>query len=453
MTARRASDDDAGMKRRTFLTFCSSTGLSPVIGSWAASPNDTPNIASVGVGGKGWADSQGAAAFANMQAFCDVNTGRTKRKGGYFLAAEKWPKANKYADWREMLEKEGETLDGITVTTPDHMHAPITMTALRMGIACYTQKPLTRTIYESRMISAAAKEAGVATQMGNQHHNGRTYKTLVNLIRNGAVGKIKEVHCWSDRPVWPQGIARPDGTSEVPETLDWNLWLGGAPDRPFHDAYQPFNWRGWFDFGAGALGDMGAHIIDPPVWALELGPALTVSYEGPETMPETFPKAERIHYVFKGTKLTKGEQLALTWHDGDKRPDLTACGLPADFKLAGGGSLYIGESGTIVVGHGSSALPAIFQDGKSAGIDFEVIDGVNHYEQWINAIRGEGETTSNFAYAGPLTETVLLGTIVCRFPGQTLEWNPGAMKFNNSAEATGLVSQPYRKGWEVEGLG
>lgn len=440
------------MKRRTFLTFCSATGLSPVIGSWASSPNETPNIASVGVGGKGWADSQGAAAFANMQAFCDVNQGRTKRKGGFFHAAEKWPKANTYADWREMLEKEGDKIDGITVTTPDHMHAPITMTALKLGIACYTQKPLTRTVHESRAITAAAKEAGVATQMGNQHHNGRTYKTLVKLIRDGVVGKIKKVHTWSNRPVWPQGIVRPDGTPEIPETLDWNLWLGVAPDRPFHNAYQPFNWRGWFDFGAGALGDMGAHIIDPPVWALELKAPLTVSYEGPEPMPETFPKTERIHYVFEGTEFTTGKRLEMTWHDGDKRPDRAACRLPANYKFPSGGSLYIGESGTIVAGHGSKNLPEIFENGKSPGIEIQAVEGANHYQQWINTIRGEDKTTSHFGYAGPLTETVLLGTVVCRFPGQTLEWNPKELKFDNSPEASALLKQPYRKGWEVEGL-
>ena len=440
------------MKRRTFLTFCSSTGLAPVIGSWAASPNETPNIASIGVGGKGWADSNGAAAFANMQAFCDVNQGRTKRKGGFFFAAEKWPKANRYADWREMLEIEGDSLDGITVTTPDHMHAPITMTALKLGIACYTQKPLTRTVHESRALTAAAKEAGVATQMGNQHHNGRTYRTLVKMIRDGLVGKIKEVHCWSNRPVWPQGIARPEGTPTVPETLDWNLWLGVAPDRPFHEAYQPFNWRGWFDFGAGALGDMGAHIIDPPVWALELDAPLTVAYEGPEPMPETFPKAERIHYEFPGTKFTSGDRLKLTWHDGDRRPDFSASGVGPDYQPSAGGSLYLGEKGTIVAGHGSNSVPEIFHDGQPVEADFEILDGRNHYEQWINAIRGEDQTTSDFGYAGPLTETVLLGTIVCRFPAQTLKWHPKDMKFQDHPEATALVKKSYRKGWEVEGL-
>ncbi len=442
-----------GMKRRTFLTFCSSTGLAPVMGSWAASPNETPNIASVGVGGKGWADSNGAARFANMRAFCDVNQGRTKRQGGFLLAANQWPKANRYVDWREMLEREGDALDGITVTTPDHMHAPITMTALKLGIACYTQKPLTRTVHESRAIAAAASEAGMATQMGNQHHNGKTYRTLVKLIRDGAVGKIKEVHCWSNRPTWPQGIARPGGGMPVPETLNWDLWLGVAPERPFHEAYQPFDWRGWFDFGAGALGDMGAHIIDPPVWALELGAPRTVAYEGPEPMPETFPKAERIRYTFAGTKYTTSDRLELTWHDGDKRPDFAACGLPSDYKPAAGGSLYVGETGTLVAGHGSNGLPEIFRDGKPDANNFEVVEGVNHYQQWIDAIRGEDETTSHFGYAGPLTETVLLGTIVSRFPGQVLEWNPEALKFDNSPEASALVKQPYREGWEVEGLG
>ncbi len=439
------------MKRRTFLTFCSASGLSPVIGSWAASPNETPNIASIGVGGKGWTDSRGAARFANMQAFCDVNVGRN-RKGGWFGAMEKWPKAKRYQDWRELLEKEGDKLDGITVSTPDHMHAPITMTALKMGIATYTQKPLTRTVAESRQITQAAKEAGVATQMGNQHHNGLTYRMLVEIIRSGTIGKIKQVHTWSDRPVWPQGIIRPSEKPPVPDTLDWNLWLGGAPERPYHPSYQPFKWRGWFDFGAGALGDMGAHIIDPPVWALELGAPLTVAYEGPEPRPETFPESERIHYVFKGTKYTKGDKLKMTWHDGKLLPDLESNGLPADTKLQGGGSMFVGENGTLVAKHGSSNLPVLYPQEKFADFKMPQLEKIDHYQQWVDAIRGGGKTTSHFDYAGPLTETVLLGTIVCRFPGETLEWDAKQMKFSNNVEASKLVSAPYRKGWEVDGL-
>ena len=411
-------------------------------------PSDKLLIAGIGVGGKGESDLNSfyQSGKAEIAFLCDVDDRRAK------ASRQRFPKAKYYKDYRELFDKESKNFDAVSVSTPDHNHAVQTMAAMERGKHVYVQKPLTHDIYEARKLTEAASEYKVVTQMGNQGASGDGVRKMKEWYDAGIIGDVEEVYVWTNRPVWPQGVARPAETPTVPDTLNWDLWLGVAPDRPFHDAYQPFNWRGWYDFGAGALGDMGAHIIDPPVWALELGPALTVAYEGPEPMPETFPEAERIHYTFAGTKHTVGDQLKLTWHDGDKRPDLAACGLPADFKLAGGGSLYIGENGTIVAGHGSNALPSIFQDGKDPGVDFEVIDGVNHYQQWINAIRGMDETTSDFAYAGPLTETVLLGTIVCRFPGEPLAWDPEGLKFENSAEATALVKQPYREGWEVEGL-
>ena len=252
--------------------------------------------------------------------------------------------------------------------------------------------------------------------------------------------------------MWPQGIVRPNQKLPVPDTLDWNLWLGVAPERPYHPSYQPFAWRGWFDFGAGALGDMGAHIIDPPVWALGLEAPLTVAYEGPDTRPETFPEWERIHYVFKGTKFTKSDKLNMTWHDGDRLPDLESNGLPADTKLPKGGSMFVGEGGTLVAKHGSNDSPKLYPQEKFADFKMPQLEKIDHYKQWIDAIRGEGKTTSHFAYAGPLTETVLLGTILCRFPGEPLEWNAKEMNFTNHVKASKWVNPPYRSGWEVEGL-
>ena len=195
-----------------------------------------------------------------------------------------------------MLEKE-KNLDGLTVSTPDHMHAPVTMTALQQGIGCYTQKPLTRTIHESRKVTEVAARVGVATQMGNQHHSGSSYRTLVNIVQTGLLGKIKVAHAWSNRPIWPQGIKRPSQSAAPPRDLLWDLWLGVAPDRPFAaGVYHPFKWRGWYDFGTGALGDMGCHIIDPVYWALDLTAPDTILCEGPEPTKETFPKEERIYY-------------------------------------------------------------------------------------------------------------------------------------------------------------
>ena len=422
-----------------------------------AAPNDKPNVAAVGVGGKGWTDITGVArdGAANVVAFCDVdnggNRGGKKRTGGFAGAAEMWPDAKRYSDWREMLDKEGKRLNGITVSTPDHMHAPVTMTALQMGLATYTQKPLTRTIHEARQLTLAARKAGVVTQMGNQGHSGIGYRTLVELVQGGAIGKVKEAHTWSNRPIWPQGIDRPSGSSPIPQNLNWDLWLGVAPDRPYvADTYAPFKWRGWYDFGAGALGDMGCHIIDPVVWALELPAPTRVWYEGPTPKPETFPEWEIIHYDIPATKYTAGSSLSMKWYDGKKLPPAELAQLPAGENLPDNGVLLVGEKGVLLCPHGGR--PRLLPQEKYADFAIPKLDDVDHYLQWTNAIRGQGKTTSHFDYAGPLTETVLLGTIASRFPDQQLEWDSANLKFKNVPKANDYVQQAYRKGWEVAGL-
>ncbi len=444
--------------RRTFLGGLSTASAASLLpsGLWAAdarkSPNETPNIASVGVGGKGWVDSNGAAAFGNIVAFCDVEADKGGKRGGFGMAAKNWPKARRYTDWRVMLEKE-KSLDGITVSTPDHMHAPVTMTALQQGIACYTQKPLTRTIHESRQVTLAARKAGVATQMGNQNHSGRTYQTLVKLVQAGTIGKIKRAHAWSNRPIWPQGIERPSVHAEAPASLSWDLWLGVAPNRPFAPGvYHPFKWRGWYDFGSGALGDMGCHIIDPVYWALGLEAPTAVSYEGPAPTKETFPKWERIHYEFPGTNYTTGKTIEVTWHDGSKKPNPAHCDLPGDTKIPDNGIIFVGENGVLVTQHGSGGLPKLYPEKDFKDYEMKIIPASNHYEQWVHAISGKGTPSSNFAYAGPLCETVLLGCVASQVPGLKLEWDAKALRFKNSSAADALLRQQYRKGWEVAGL-
>ena len=441
--------------RRTFLGGLSSaSAASLATGSALArkSPNEIPNLAAVGVGGKGWADSQGAAKHANIVAFCDVEQTKSGKRGGFASAARTWPRARRYTDWRVMLEKE-KNLDGLTVSTPDHMHAPVTMTALQQGIGCYTQKPLTKTIHESRKVTEVAARVGVATQMGNQHHSGSSYRTLVNIVQTGLLGKIKVAHAWSNRPIWPQGIKRPSQSAAPPRDLLWDLWLGVAPDRPFAaGVYHPFKWRGWYDFGTGALGDMGCHIIDPVYWALDLTAPDTILCEGPEPAKETFPKEERIYYEFPGTARTAGKTIKVTWHDGGKLPDPSECDLPAGTKLPANGCMFVGEQGVAVCPHGSGKLPDLYPKEKFKGLDFQVYPSTDHYRQWVDAIRGEGKPSSGFDYAGPLCEAVLLGCVASRSPGLKLEWNAKAMRFNNSKEADNLLHQQYRKGWEVSGL-
>ena len=420
-----------------------------------ASPSETVRLACVGVGGKGRSDSSNAAKQPNTRliAFAEVDQGKSGRKGGYGWAAEQWPDAKRFADWRKMLDAVGKDLDALTVSTPDHMHAPITMTALRLGIGCYTQKPMTRTIYEARRLTEAAAEAKVATQMGNQHHNGLAYRLLVHYIRDGAIGKVKEAHAWSNRPIWPQGIKRPEGADPVPDGFHWGLWLGVASERPYKkDIYHPFKWRGWYDFGAGALGDMGCHIIDPVVWALDLGPALSIRYDGPPPMPETFPKEETLTYRFKGTAYTAGDEITMKWYDGGRKPPDDLVALPKGMKgLPTQGTLFIGTKGAAVTPHPGGG-PMLLPREQYADYEKPKLQPINHSGQWIDAVRGKGETTSSFAYAGPLTETVLMGVVASRVPGETLEWDPAALKFTNSAKATAYVKEDYRKGWEVDGL-
>ena len=275
-------------------------------------------------------------------------------------AAQRFPGAKTFADWRKLLDQVDKTIDAVSVSTPDHMHAPVSMSAIHRGKHVYCQKPLTHTIFEARQIAAAARKAKVVTQMGIQIHSSIEYRMATELIQAGAIGKIKEVHSWSDRPGWPQGGSRPKGRGPVPKELNWDLWLGVAPQRPFVEgAYAPFAWRGILDFGCGALGDMGCHIIDPPFTALKLTSPNVVWVEGPGCTDDMHPKWEVIHYEFPGTEYTAGKTLPLTWYDGQHKPDESLVPLGKDQHLPDNGSIFIGEKGSILLPHigGPQLLP------------------------------------------------------------------------------------------------
>ncbi len=439
------------LSRRSFLKTSGGAALAfPAIVSAQAAKR--VRMAAVGCGGKGWVDLNGAARHADLVAYCDVNVS-ANRKGGYNLVTEKWPNARGYSDWREMFEKEAKNFDAVTVSTPDHMHAPVTMTALQMGKGTYTQKPMTRTIHEARVITEAAAQAGVPTQMGNQHHSGLGYRTVFDVVRSGKIGKVRSVHSWSNRPVWPQGIDRPKGSDPLPAGFDWDLWLGVAPERPYkHDTYHPFKWRGWFDFGAGALGDMGCHIIDPAIWVLGLGPAKSVAYEGPKPRKETFPAKEVLTYRFEPTEQIVGDELVLKWWDGGNKPPAKGSHLDNDQQVPSQGVMFIGEEGTLVCPHGG--MPNLYPLDKFKDFRRPRLDRLDHYQVWIDAFRTGEAPNSSFAYAGPLTETVLLGVVAARVGAKKeLKWNSDKLKFENSDEANGFIREKYRKGWEVEGLG
>jgi predicted dehydrogenase len=419
---------------------------------------DRLNIAAVGVGGKGEGDIKDTSAGQNVVAICDVDE-RTLAK-----SQELYPKAKAYHDWRRMLEQ--QDIDAVTVSTPDHMHAPIAVSAMQLGKHVYVQKPMAHTIHEARRMQALATENGVVTQMGNQNHSGSAYQTVVKLVQAGAIGKVHEAHTWSNRPFWPQGIERPSGSDPVPKWLHWDLWLGVAASRPFLGAesarsergrrrsnrgvYHPFNWRGWLDFGVGALGDMGCHIIDPVVWSLELDAPRWVWSGGPGANGETYPEWAIIQYEFPGTKYTVSDSLRMTWYDGGKLPQPYLAQLPADEKMPANGCLFIGERGNLLCEHGGS--PRLLPEPDFADYEIEPVAAQNHYQQWTSACKGDGKTSSHFDYSGPLTETVLLGTIANRFPSEKLVWDSETMKVSNRDDANPFVHKTYRDGWSVDGI-
>ncbi len=440
--------------RRRFLTTLAATGAAAplFVPARVFGANDRLNIAAVGVGGKGRGDVASTSVGQNVVAICDVDQ-RTLDQ-----AAEAYPRAKRYHDWRRLLEQ--KDIDAVTVSTPDHMHAPAAVSAMQLGKHVYVQKPLAHTVLEARRMRELAARQGVVTQMGNQGHSGSGYRTVVKLIQEGAVGKVREAHAWSNRPVWPQGIERPRRSNPVPEYLSWDLWLGVAPSRPYvgadensrrgRGAYHPFNWRGWLDFGVGALGDMGCHIIDPVVWSCELAAPRRVWSDGPAPNRETYPLWGIIHYEFAGTRFTAGDAFRMTWYDGGKKPPHELARLPAGESLPANGSLYVGERGVLLCPHGGQ--PRLLPVEEFADRPIETVAGDDHYLQWTHACLEKGRATSHFDYSGPLTETVLLGTIAIRFPGERLSWESEQLQFSDHPAASELVHKSYRSGWEVPGL-
>jgi predicted dehydrogenase len=416
-------------------------------------PSEQVRVAGIGAGGMGGGDiATHAKNGAAIVALCDVDE---VRGAGSFSS---FPKAKRYKDFRELIEKEEKNIDAVTVGTPDHIHAVATMAAIKAGKHVYCQKPLTHTILEARQITKAAKAAGVATQMGNQGHASEGSRLTNEWIRAGIIGDVREVYCWSDRAglLWKQGIGRPSDTPPVPKTLDWDLWLGPIAERPYHPAYCPHNWRGWRDFGTGALGDMGCHIIDHPVWALNLGAPTAVeasatldgSFIDNQPNFETFPIAAIITYEFPARG--KMPPVKMTWYDGGLMPP-TPAEMPGGKKLPGNGVLYVGDKGKMFHGsHGGmpDLLPGSLVEAAKA-VPQTIERSPGHYEEWLAACKGGPTPVSNFSYAGPMTETVLLGVLSLRAPGQRLEWDSEKLKVKNAPELDQHVHVEYRNGWTL----
>ncbi|HLY11303.1 MAG TPA: Gfo/Idh/MocA family oxidoreductase, partial [Planctomycetota bacterium] len=361
---------------------------------------------------------------------------------------KKYPDAKQYRDYRKMFAEISDRIDTVNVGTPDHMHAAISLTAMLKGKHVYCQKPLTHDVWEARKMADVARARKIVTQMGIQMHSSVPYRLAVKVIQGGAIGKVKEVHSWSFKK-WGFDGPRPAGEDPVPENLDWDLWLGTAPDRPFKKKiYHPGNWRMWTDFGCGTMGDMSIHILDPIAGALGLTQPRTILSESEPPPPESFSTRNVVKYVFPGTATTV-DPFPLTWYDGDALPSPQEKAWPID-KLPDQGSMFVGEKGFMLLPH--VAKPQLLPADSFKGYVFPPVEGDNHWHRWVNACKGEGSTSANFDYAGPLTEFVLLGVLANRVPGKLLKWTAADLKLEGSDEAAARLKRVYRKGWEVEGV-
>jgi len=428
--------------RRTIAASATAVAAPIFVPQTAFGANDRLNVAAIGAGGKGTVDIAGCAR-ENIVALCDVDQVRASQ------SFTKYPKATRYSDFRVMLEKEGDRIDAVTVSTPDHTHAVASAMAMKMGKHVYCQKPLTHTVDEARILTQLARHHKVATQMGNQGHSNPDSRRLVELIRGGVLGDVKEVHVWTDRPIWPQGIKRPEGQATVPKTLDWQLWLGPAANRPYQPAYVPFKWRGFWDFGTGALGDMGCHNQDLAYWALDLRDPTSVAATGPEVNHESAPKWSIITLQFP----QRGERppVKLVWYDGGKKP---SADLVKGRQLPANGSIFVGSKDTLYIpnawGAGEFLSGAKTADFKQIAEDLVKPSNFNnhHYQEWIDACKGGKPALSNFDYAGPMTEAVLLGNVALR-AGETIHWDAKNMRITNVSEANQYIHHRYRAGWRL----
>jgi predicted dehydrogenase len=412
-------------------------------------PSEKLNIAGVGVGGQGAGDLREMGS-GNIVALCDVDWTRAAE------TFKQYPKARQYRDFRVMLEKE-KNIDAVVVATPDHTHAVASMMAIKLGKHVFCEKPLTRTVYEARALARAAREAKVATQMGNQGMAFEGNRLINEWLWDGAIGPVREVHAWSDRPthhgrlLWAQGIERPKDTPPVPETLDWDLWLGPAPHRPYHPAYAPFHWRGWWDFGSGGLGDMGIHNL-APVWsALKLGAPVSVNASSTLFNDETLPLASTVHYEFAA----RGDMppVTLHWYDGGMIPARPP-ELEDNRELSReDGLIFVGDKGRIYVEGWGGHSPRLIPESKMQAYQRPpktLPRSIGHHAEWIKACKEGTPTRSDFAeFAGPLTEAVLLGTVCVRMGGRKLLWDSANLKVTNVPEANRYLHYEYRKGWTL----
>ncbi|HEV7281523.1 MAG TPA: Gfo/Idh/MocA family oxidoreductase [Pirellulaceae bacterium] len=427
----------------------------------AQSPNQKVNVACIGVGGKGSSDTDDSAKYGQIVALCDVDDQRLQQK------AKQYPDAKLFHDFRELLSVLGDKVDAVTVSTADHTHAAAAVRAMRLGKHVYCQKPLTHTVAEARLMRETARKQGVVTQMGNQGTAHDGFRAGVELIQSGAIGPIREVHVWTNRPYsdwaagkmyWkqaPQITARPTETPPVPDHLSWDLWVGPAPLRPYNPAYHPHDWRGWWDFGTGALGDMACHTANLPFMALGLGLPTRVSAVSSKVNPETYPAWATITYEFP----SRDDQppVKLVWYEGSEngKRNLPKLEFPGTKEPTDSGSLFIGEKGRLYSPGDSGDQQVVEVSGQvktpeqsleRLGLDRGPDE--NQKREWLRAIQGGSKPLSNFDYASVLTEAMLLGNVAVRL-GEPIEYDGEKGQVTSHPDAVSLIDPAPRQGWEL----
>jgi predicted dehydrogenase len=451
-----------GFDRRRFLQKSSLAGFGVWVAhqglpAWGKGANEKLNFACIGVGGKGRSDTDHVAKFGNIVAICDIDDERMAEK------AEDFPKAKKYNDYRKLFDEMHSQIDAVVVSAPDHTHAPASIRAMRLGKHVYCQKPLTHSVAEARLMRDTARQYKVATQMGNQGTAEAGFRQGVEIIQSGVLGAVREVHVWTNRPFeyWKQSpdiVARPTERPSIPPHVHWDLFLGTAPDRPYHPVYHPHDWRGWWDFGTGSLGDMACHTTNLPFMGLKLGYPSRVSAVSAAVNPETYPAWATITYEFPA----RGDlpPVKLTWYEGAKNGERN---LPPAEVLMGetassSGAIIVGEKGALFSPNDYGAEQTLLPSKDFEGFTppeptlerLDAPDGgdTSHKGEWVRAIFGGKPALSNFDYAAVLTESMLLGNVAVRV-GKPLDYDGEKGIVTNAPEAADIINPPYRKGWEL----
>ena len=435
------------LTRRSFLRKAAWSGSSFIIlsnsrSAYTAQANEKLNIAAIGVGGRGAADVQGVRD-ENIVALCDVDHSHAAK------TFEQFPKARQFKDFRKMLDKMHNQIDAVVIGTPDHTHAPPGLMAMKMGKHCYCEKPLTHNVYEARLMAQTARENNLVTQMGTQIHAGNNYRRVVELVQSGAIGEVRDVHVWLGAnyagPPKPTNMSQPDAPTDrpaVPETLDWDLWLGPAAYRPYHRDYVPGKWRGWWNFANGTLGDFFCHYCDLAFWALKLRHPLTVEADGP-VHPESAAKwtIARQQYGARGDL----PPVTLTWYNGGGYPALVK---EKNIPQWNSAVLFIGSKGMLIADYNKHQLLPEEKFADFTAPDPFIPNSIGHHREWVEACKTGGPTTCNFDYSGALTEAALLCNVALR-TGSKIKWDAKNLKAKGCPEADAFIRRTYRKGWKL----